>query len=101
MIAKLVKASFCFAAAYCGRELIGMGRAISDGVSDAYIQDVVVASKYRGRKVGRRLVQKLLDHLLDQGIGWIGLIAQPGTETFYRNLGFRRLAGHVAMRYRH
>ena len=29
---------------------------------------------------------------------WIGLVAQPGTEDFYRRLGFRPLEGHVAMR---
>jgi hypothetical protein len=36
----LVAGSFCFVGAFAGGEMIGMGRAISDGVSDAYIQDV-------------------------------------------------------------
>ncbi len=47
-IPDLVAGSFKFAAAFNeSGKLIGTARAISDGVSDAYIQDVVVASAYR------------------------------------------------------
>jgi len=50
--ASLVDNSFCFAIARNNGKIIGMGRSISDGVSDAYIQDVAVLKKFRGRLRG-------------------------------------------------
>jgi len=50
----LIRGSFAFAVAVeeeSGRA-VGMGRVISDGVSDAYIQDLVVLPEYRSRNVG-------------------------------------------------
>jgi len=75
-----------------------MGRAISDGASDAYIQDVTVLAAFRGQGIGARLIALLRDRLVERGIGWIGLVAEPGTEAFYRRLGFEVMAGHVPMR---
>ncbi|MBN2400123.1 MAG: GNAT family N-acetyltransferase [Candidatus Aminicenantes bacterium] len=94
----LVKQSFCFAGAFCGAELIGMGRALSDGISDAYIQDVVVLKKYRRAGIGRRIIEKIIHFLQARRIGWIGLIAEPGTQTFYRELGFSPLEGYTPMK---
>ena len=98
-IGMLISGSYLFAAAIetsTGR-CIGMGRAVSDGVADAYIQDVVVLSGWRGKGVGRMIVSALLKRCLSRGISWIGLIAQPGTEGFYRSLGFSPMEGHVPM----
>lgn len=69
--------------------LAGMGRALGDGVSDAYIQDVVVTPEYRRRGVGGGIVRTLVAELRRRGIDWIGLVGEPGTEEFYRSLGFR------------
>lgn len=90
--------SLFFAGAFVGGEMIGMGRAISDGASDAYIQDVTVLAPYRGLGIGGRLIALLRDRLVERGIGWIGLVAEPGTQAFYNRLGFEVLEGHVAMR---
>lgn len=81
-------------ALYDGR-LIGIARAISDGVSDAYIQDVTVLKEFRGRGIGARLVTVLAGELEKRKIDWIGLVGVPGTETFYANLGFEAQAGHT------
>lgn len=83
-----LKNSCAVAAAYDEGHLIGMGRALGDGVSDAYIQDVVVAVEYRKRGIGGALVRALLDELRRRGVDWIGLVGAPGTENFYRSLGF-------------
>lgn len=93
----LVRQSFCFVGAFCGAELIGMGRAVSDGVSDAYIQDVVVLKKFRGQGIGAMIIQKIIGFLKTRRIGWIGLIAQPGTQAFYQRLGFTLMKGHAPM----
>ena len=70
-------------------KLAGMGRALGDGVSDAYVQDVVVAPEHRRRGVGGAIVRTLVAELRKRGVDWIGLVGEPGTEAFYRSLGFR------------
>lgn len=94
----LVKNSFCFMVVknHEGR-IIGMGRVISDGVSDGYIQDVIVSNKYRNKGIGKELVIKLRDHCLKKGLSWIGLIAEPGTKGFYAKLGFSEMQNYIPM----
>ena len=84
----IIANSFCFVIAIYEGEIIGMGRAISDGVSDAYIQDVTVLEEYRGRGYGKGIVSKLLQYLREHKLQWIGLISEPGYESFYTALGF-------------
>jgi len=98
----MIRGSFAFAVASdpkTGRA-IGMGRVISDGVSDGYIQDLVVLPQYRKRGIGRRIVAALVDKCLQSGITWIGLIAEPETGRFYQPLGFRTMDGHIPLIYR-
>ncbi len=84
----MVGCSFCFVGAFRNGEMIGMGRAISDGASDAYIQDVTVLKEFRGQGIGARIIRAISENLVARGIGWIGLVAEPGTQDFYRRLGF-------------
>lgn len=98
---RIVSGSFAFAVAIDAQtgKAVGMGRALSDGASDAYIQDVIVLPEYRKRDIGKRIVSALLDYCASRKIGWIALVAEPGTEDFYSSLGFRRTEGHTPMRY--
>ena len=101
-IPALISGSYLFAVAVhekSGRA-VGMGRVISDGISDAYIQDLVVLPLCRGAGVGRQIVKKLLVECKKNGIGWIGLIAEPETEEFYTPMGFHRMTDHVPLLYR-
>ena len=81
--------------AFEGERLIGLGRALSDGVSDAYIQDVVVSPDFRRRGVGGEIVRRLVSELRDRGVDWIALVGEPGTEKFYAELGFEKKADHT------
>jgi GNAT superfamily N-acetyltransferase len=95
----LIRGSFLFAVAIdisTGRA-VGMGRVISDGIADGYIQDLVVQSDRRGQGVGRMIVSRLLEECKKRKITWIGLIAIPGKEDFYRSLGFSPMQGRVPM----
>lgn len=97
----LIKGSNAFAVAVdlsSGRA-IGMGRVISDDVSDAYIQDLVVLPEYRDHGVGKRIVNALLRRCLSKDIKWIGLIAEPGNEDFFSALGFKTMNNHLPMLY--
>lgn len=97
----LIAGSFAFAVAIdpAINRAIGMGRAISDGISDAYIQDLVVLADYRGRGVGTMILSTLLDYCTSAGVTWVALVAEPGTEMFYTRLEFRRIEGYIPMRW--
>jgi ribosomal protein S18 acetylase RimI-like enzyme len=98
----LIKGSFSFAVAVDTKtgKAIGMGRVISDGVSDGYIQDLVVLPEYRKSGIGREMVSALVGHCRQSGITWIALIAEPDTENFYLPLGFVPMQGHVPLIFR-
>jgi ribosomal protein S18 acetylase RimI-like enzyme len=99
LLQELISGSYIFSVAVdtSSGKPVGMGRVISDGTSDAYIQDVIVLPDWRNKAIGRMIVSALLESCLSRGISWIGLIAQPGTEDFYRSLGFKPMKGHVPM----
>lgn len=96
-IRKLVAGSHCFVIAVEEEEVVGMGRAISDGISDAYIQDVTVRSDRRRQGIGRSILRTMLDRLNADGLRWIGLIAEPGSSNLYRQAGFREMPGSLPM----
>ena len=98
-IEKIAANSFCFVGAFLDGRMIGMGRALSDGSSDAYIQDVTVLKEFRGKGIGKKIILKLLEFLQSKGVDWIGMVGEPGTEEFYKPLGFKRLESHIPMIY--
>jgi len=100
-ISHMIIGSFVFAVVVdtIKDKAIGMGRVISDGVSDAYIQDLIVIPEYRNRGIGKTLVQTLIEYCRSKKIVWIGLIAEPGSEEFYADLGLKPMKGHIPMLY--
>ena len=98
----LIQGSFAFAVATNTKtgKAVGMGRVIADGVSDGYIQDLVVLPQYRKSGIGRQIVAALVNRCLQSGITWIALIAEPDTETFYRPLGFHPMERNVPLIFR-
>jgi len=101
-LSRLILGSFLFVVAVdlkTGRA-VGMGRVIADGVSDGYIQDLVVLPEYRKTGIGTRIVSILVKTCVEQGISWIGLIAEPGTKNFYLPFGFHPMEGHIPLIFR-
>ena len=96
----IVEDSALFAGAFFKKKLIGMGRALSDLASDAYIQDVTVLKEFRGQGIGRKIIEALIKELKKKNVDWIGLIAEPGTASFYTEIGFDILKDHVPLRYK-
>jgi len=97
LLARLVRQSYCFAVAVADGRIIGMGRAISDGVSDAYVQDVTVDEAWRRLGVGTRIVASIVNYLQANGINWIGLIAERGSAPFYGQFGFKKMEHALPM----
>ncbi|NYT05636.1 MAG: GNAT family N-acetyltransferase [Methanomicrobiales archaeon] len=99
-LADLIRGSFAFfVAVEPGGSAVGMGRVIADGVSDAYIQDLVVGSAYRGRGIGDRILGSCVTACHEAGITWIALIAEPDTERFYQSRGFVVMEHYTPMKF--
>ncbi|OGJ89552.1 MAG: hypothetical protein A2487_14550 [Candidatus Raymondbacteria bacterium RifOxyC12_full_50_8] len=99
IIPAMIAGSFCFMVVKTDTGgIAGMGRVVSDGASDAYIQDIVVAVAFRGKGIGRELVTRLAAFCRERAIEWICLLAQPGTKEFYARLGFKEMENYVPMR---
>ena len=99
-ISAMIRGSLRFMVARLSEgRIVGMARVISDGYSDAYIQDVVVLPSYQKQGIGRELIRLLTEFCIDRKISWIGLVAEPGTQKFYEELGYGPLAGYQPMLY--
>jgi len=97
LIPRLITGSHCFVIATDGGRIAGMGRAISDGISDAYIQDLTVRQDCRNRGIGKMILKVLLERLHADGIAWIGLIAEPGSKNLYLRSGFSEMSEAIPM----
>ena len=97
-VKQIISGSHMFMVATQENNIIGMGRALSDGGSDAYIQDVTVNKEYRGQGIGTTIIRGLVRRLRQDGIEWIGLIAERGSHGFYSRLGFEKMPNSVPMR---
>lgn len=88
-----LKGSTLVAGAFENGTIVGSARVISDGCSDAYIQDVVVDPLYRGQGIGSKLISCLVAGLQAKGVDWIALVGEPGTEGFYQRLKWEKKTG--------
>jgi len=97
-LVKIPKDSALFAGAFLHGKMIGMGRALSDLCSDAFIQDIAVLKSHRGQGIGRKIVLYLAQELKKHGVDWIALVAEPGTQAFYERMGFHPLKDHIPLK---
>lgn len=98
-VSAMLKGTFAVSAAFHNGRLIGFMRAFSDGVSDAYMLDLVVRKEYRKHGVGRRILEQLAHHLKQRGIDWILCIGAPGTEAFYSRTEAKTMPGYTPYRF--
>lgn len=70
---------------------VGFARAVTDGATFAWIADVFVLRSHRGRGVGRRLVEAVLDHPQVARARNV-LLATADAHGLYREHGFAPLA---------
>ena len=76
-------------------KLIGVGRALADGVDCAYLCDIAVHPDYQGSGIGKAIVTWLVEQ--SKGHRKIILYAVPGKEAFYQKLGFKRMTTALAI----
>ncbi len=80
--------------AFHENQLVGAGRALSDGVWRAAIYDVAVLPEFQGQGIGSAIIRHLI-HAAKVEV--ITLYAAPGTEAFYERFGFRKMKTAMAI----
>ena len=75
--------------------LVGVGRALADGVDCSYLCDIAVLPSHQGTGLGQQIVEWLLER--SRGHKKIILYAVPGKEPFYRRFGFKRMTTAMAI----
>jgi ribosomal protein S18 acetylase RimI-like enzyme len=83
----------CFV--YHQNVIVGVGRALADGKDCSYICDIAIHPDYQGRGLGKEIVLNLVR--LSQGHKKIILYANPGKESFYAKLGFKKMNTAMAI----
>ncbi|MED3972838.1 GNAT family N-acetyltransferase [Priestia megaterium] len=93
-VKKVFQSSNVVAVAYDENKIVGFGRALSDGVFNAAIYDVVVDKHYQNQGIGQQIIENLLAQLND--ISCVHLVSTAGNEEFYRKAGFRKMKTGMA-----
>ena len=83
----------CFV--YDAGRLVGVGRALADGIDCSYLCDIAVHPDYQGQGLGKEIVTRLRD--LSRNHRKIILYAAPGKDGFYLKLGFKRMLTAMAI----
>ena len=78
-------------AAYDNELLVGIIRAVGDGVSILYIQDLLVHPEYQRKGIGKRLITEMLNTFPD--VNQTVLLTDDSDETvrFYESVGFQKV----------
>ena len=81
---------FVMAAYDDDEELVGLIRAVGDGLTIVCIQDLLVCPHYQSQGIGRSLLEQTLERFKD--VYQIQLATEQSDKNlaFYRELGFRR-----------
>ena len=97
-IRRTLKNSFCVFGAFDGSKLVGIFRALSDGVADAYLLDLIVDSSCRKRGVATALCKEIVSFLHGQNIEWVVCISTPEGYNVHNKIG-TAMTGHTPFRF--
>ncbi|HEL1545367.1 TPA: GNAT family N-acetyltransferase [Streptococcus suis] len=88
MLQKALEHSLLVLAAFDGDRLVGLLRAVGDGYSIVFIQDILVLPTYQRQGIGRTLLERAIAHF--PGIYQLHLLTDntEKTRSFYEAIGF-------------
>ena len=90
LVARAIAGSLPFSLLRLGKQ-VGFARVITDRATYGYLADVYVLESFRGRGLGRWLVETIMAHPDLQGLRRIGLVTRDA-HAMYRAVGFTALA---------
>ncbi|MFO7881483.1 MAG: GNAT family N-acetyltransferase [Kosmotogaceae bacterium] len=85
---KALKSSLFIITAWENDSLIGLARAVGDGKTIVYIQDILVLSSYRRKDIGTNLVKQIISEFPDVRQKVLLTDDKPENRRFYESLGF-------------
>jgi ribosomal protein S18 acetylase RimI-like enzyme len=77
-----------------GDKIIGCGRALSDGLSQAAIYNIAVDEAYHNHGLGQQIISLILEETSTCNVV---LYTHPDTIAWYEKQGFRRMKTGMAM----
>ncbi|HEV8440080.1 MAG TPA: GNAT family N-acetyltransferase [Methylomirabilota bacterium] len=86
VVERAIRNSLCFGA-FEGERQVGFARVITDRATYAYVSDVFVLERARGRGVGKRLMEAIMTHPDLQGLRRWNLFTRDA-HGLYRQYGF-------------
>jgi GNAT superfamily N-acetyltransferase len=90
VLLRAIDGSLCFGV-YQGKSQVGFARVITDKATFAYLCDVFVLESYRGRGLGRWLMEAVVNHPDLRGLRRFVLVTRDA-HGLYEQFGFRPLA---------
>lgn len=87
-LGRALKSSWYAISAYAGEQLVGFGRAISDGILHALIVEMIVLPEYQGQGIGSHILESILSRCRENEIRDIQLFCARGKTGFYCKHGF-------------
>lgn len=88
MLERGYKSSLLVLAAYENSELLGIVRAVDDGATVVWVQDLLVYPEKQRQGVGTALLRAVLDRFSDVRQIQLATDNTPKNVAFYRSLGF-------------
>lgn len=80
--------SLCVIGAYDNEKLVGIIRAVGDGQTIVFVQDIIVLPEYQRKGIGTKLLKAVMDKYHD--VYQMELLTDntEKTKAFYRSVGF-------------
>lgn len=95
IIRKSIETSLCYGV-YHGKKQIGFARVITDYATTYWLCDVVIDEKYRGKNIGKKLVETIINS--KDLINLSGFLGTADAHGLYEQYGFVKDAGRFMVR---
>lgn len=79
-------------AAYESEQLLGLIRAVGDGATIVFVQDILVFPKHQRKGIGSALLKAILDRYSHVRQIELATDNTPKTIAFYQSMGFREMS---------
>ena len=79
-------------AAYKGNQLLGIIRAVGDGHTIVFVQDILVFPEHQRKGIGSTLLQAILDRYSHVRQIELATDNTPKTIAFYKSMGFQEMS---------